>query len=339
MKTECPHCKALTLEIDGLIDHIEMLQNARDRFDRECERLRKTLASESQREAAESADEKPDGQAENVPTLAHADDIRQTDTIKTLKGKAVSKSLIIDFMADPSAWKATLPKVSTKAMKSGSLLDCLLLTPGDMRSRYAISPFNDFKTNEAKAWRSVQNEKGIEVITSEMMETATAQSNAILAHDAARKLLNGARTQIAFRHKTKYGFDSKGLIDIEPLEADLLVDLKQCSPSALESRRSLQRYIYDWDYHVQAGCYCEGYSIASGHERSRFKFIFVSSKAPFKVAVIELPLPAILLGSDQYRLGLSKFAECMETDHWPSIWDEEQIIDLPEYAYTEGGDQ
>ena len=43
MKTECPKCKSLSLEIEGLIDHVKMLQNARDRFDRKCEQLRRLM--------------------------------------------------------------------------------------------------------------------------------------------------------------------------------------------------------------------------------------------------------------------------------------------------------
>jgi len=43
---------------------------------------------------------------EGIPFATYrADDIRQTDTAETIKGKAVSKSLIVDFMADPQRGK------------------------------------------------------------------------------------------------------------------------------------------------------------------------------------------------------------------------------------------
>ena len=277
---------------------------------------------------------------ECIPFDAYrADDIRQTDDKHSVIGKAVSKSLIVSFMADPSAWKASPPKVQTKAMKAGSLLDCLLTTPKEMKSRYTISPYDSFRTNEAKAWRDEMGASGVEVVTQDQIDLAYTQVDKIMSHPAAARLLKGARRQVAFRHKTKYGFDAKGLIDIVPEDDETLVDLKNCEPRALESRRSLSRYIMDWSYHVQAGSYCEGYSIASGSERIRFKFIFVTSSAPFRVAVIELPLSAMLFGADQYRAGMKQFAECMEADRWPSIWDGEQELDLPGYAYVESGDQ
>ena len=277
---------------------------------------------------------------ESVPFADYrSDDIKQTDDKHTVIGKAVSKSLITDFMDDPAAWKASPPKQSTKAMRAGSLLDCLLTTPDEMKSRYTISPYDSFRTNDAKSWRVEMEESGVEVVTQDQIDNANAQAMAIMAHPSAARIMHGSRRQVAFRHKTKYGFDAKGLIDIVPADEDTLVDLKTCEPGALESKRSLQRHMMDWSYHWQAGCYCEGFSIASGSERTKFKFIFVSSKAPFRVAVIELPMAAILFGADQYRAGMAKFAQCLESDRWPSIWDGEVTIDLPEYAYTEGGDQ
>ena len=277
---------------------------------------------------------------ESVPfELYRSDDIATSDDKHSVIGKAVSKSLITSFAPDPAAWKASPPKVSTKAMRAGSLLDCLLTTPQEMKSRYQVSPFDSFRTNEAKAWRDEMQASGTEVVTQDQIDTANAQFDAIMRHPVAARLLKGSRRQVAFRHKTKYGFDAKGLIDIVPEDDDTLVDLKTCEPSALESKRSLQRHITDWDYHWQAGAYAEGFSIASGQERAKFKFIFVSSKAPFRVAVIALPLAAILFGADQYRAGMKRFSECLEEDRWPSIWGHEVELDLPQYAYSEGSDQ
>ena len=150
----------------------------------------------------------------------------------------------------------------------------------------------------------------------------------------SRNIIENSRKQVAFRYDTKHGFASKGLIDLLP-DSDYICDLKTCEPRALESVRSLQKHIFQWGYHIQAGSYCDGLSIASGIEIHRFKFIFVSSSAPFRVAVIELPLSAIIFGADQYRAGVSKFAECINADTWPSIWDGEMELDLPDYAYNE----
>jgi len=168
------------------------------------------------------------------------------------------------------------------------------------------------------------------------LDLAEAQLAAVMSPPEAAKLINGSQKQVAFRHETKYPFGAKGLIDIIPEGYDdTLVDIKTCEPSALESRRSLQRHLMDWGYHIQAGSYCQGMSLVSGRDYVGFKFIFVTSKPPFRVAVISLPFAAISFGADLFRVGMARFADCLERNVWPSIWDGEVELDLPEYAYTQ----
>tara|TARA_R110000868_G_scaffold131436_2_gene341521 strand:+ start:468 stop:1331 length:864 start_codon:yes stop_codon:yes gene_type:complete len=271
-------------------------------------------------------------------SLYRSDDIKPSDTLETIQGKAVSKSMIVDFMDDPGAWKKSVRKETTASMSFGSLVDTLLLEESQFESRYALSPFPDFRSKAAQEWRNETEATGIQIITEDKLAMAHDACDAVRNHYAAGAILHGSRNQVAFRHKTKYRFASKGLIDIVPLDADTLVDLKTCSQSALESHRSLQYHIYDWSYHIQAGAYLEGWNIASGEERIRFKFIFVTNTAPFKVAVIEMPFAAIMLGAQQYRNGIDRFMDCMERNEWPSRWDGVVELDLPEKAYLEGGD-
>lgn len=270
----------------------------------------------------------------NIPFATYrADDITQRDTWETIKGKSVSKSLICNFIEDAAAWKNSPAKEATSAMQAGSVLDCLLTEPHEFKNRYVISKYAEFRSNESKAWRDEIEEAGLVVLKLDQLESAQNQLAAIHAKPEAKELIQGAQFQVAFRHETKHPFGSKGLIDILPDDDETIVDLKTCQASALESRRSLSKYIFDWMYHVQAGAYWEGFGIASGQERMRFKFIFVTSTAPYRVAVIELPFRAISFGADIYRMGVNKFAECMELNRWPSIWDGEVELDVPEYAY------
>jgi len=276
------------------------------------------------------------GVHEGVPFATYrADDVTTADDAETIKSKAVSKSMICAFSPDPAAWKAAPPRTTTKAMQAGSLFDCLLTEPDEMENRFVVSPFDSFRTNEAKVWKAEVEASGVSVITGDDIKTAHAQLAAVMAKPESRNIIENSRKQVAFRYNTKHGFASKGLIDLAPNNDDCLVDLKTCEPRALDSQRSLQKHIAQWGYHIQAGSYCEGMSIASGAEIFRFKFIFVSSAPPFRVAVIELPLAAILFGADQYRAGVAKFANCIKTNTWPSIWDGEVELDLPQYAYTE----
>ena len=262
-------------------------------------------------------------------------DMTPDDNFTTCAGKSVSKSLIVDFIKDPAAWRIKPRKKQTAAMKAGSVFDCLLTTPGAFDDQYVVSPFDAFRTNESKAWRAEQESNGIGVLTQDELEVAERQLQAVQNKPEAAALLDGCEYQVAFRHKTKHPFWSKGLIDVLPADGETIVDIKTCEPRALESHRAMMSHILTWGYHIQAGCYAEGFSHASGQERHKFKFIFVSSAAPFTVAVVELPLSAILFGAEVYRKGVKQLAQCLETNRWPSIWDGTVEIDLPEYAYNE----
>jgi len=265
-------------------------------------------------------------------------DLTNADTHITSHGKSVSKSLIVDFIEDPAAWRKSPPKKTTSAMRAGSLFDCLLTEPEQFNSRYAISEYADFRGKDAKEWKAAIEAAGVAVIKDSDLEAARGQVAAVMAKPEAAKLINGSQNQVAFRHKTIYPFWSKGLIDILPDDDETIVDIKTCEPGALQSKRTLAAHIYKWKYHIQAGAYCEGFTFAGGDERIRFKFIFVSSAPPYTVAVVELPFAAISLGGDIYRAGAKKLAECLETNKWPSVWDGEVEVDLPEYAYTEKGE-
>lgn len=268
-------------------------------------------------------------------SIYRSDDITQSDTLETAQGKTVSKSLITDFLADPGTWKASKRKETTASMGFGSLVDCLLLETDKFETRYAVSPYADFRKNEAQEWKAEMDAAGVEIVTEDKLVAAHDCCEAVRNHDAAAAILYGAQTQVAFRHKTKYSIASKGLIDIVPLAEDTLVDLKTCSQAALKNRRALARHVWEWRYHLQAGAYLDGWNVASGEERTRFKFIFVTNSEPFRCAVIELPMAAILLGAQQYQSGVARFVDCLERDVWPSQWDGIVELDLPEYAYTE----
>lgn len=263
-------------------------------------------------------------------------DLTQADTIETAKDKCVSKSLITDFLPDPGKWKSSPPKQATKAMRAGSLFDCLATMPDEFESRYVVSPYDDFRSKAAQSWRADAEADGKEVIKQDQIDAAQAQLKAVMNHREAAKLLTQSQKQVACKHRTKYPFASKCLIDLVPeYSATLLGDLKTCEPSALESVRSLQRHIWDWGYHIQAGSNLQAWSICDGEERHEFAFIFVTNKPPFRVAFVKLKLAAIMLGADQYNLGMERLNQCLATNDWPSIWDGEKELDLPEYAYTE----
>lgn len=261
-----------------------------------------------------------------------ADDFTPQDTWADSPHRSVSKSLIVSYLDDAKAWRQSVKKKQTLAMKKGSLFDALLTDEANFDDLYVLSPYADFRTNEAKAWRDTNNK---EVITQAQLQDAQDQRAAVMDHEAAAKLIKHGQFQVPFFHGTKHPFRSKGLIDLIPLEPRTIVDVKTCQAGALDSIRSLQRHIVDFGYHIQAGAYSRGYTLATGNRIDTFKFIFVTSTRPFRVAVIEMHPNAVHFGNQIYQRGMDAFAMSLETDVWPSKWDGTNEIDLPEYTYND----
>ena len=71
---------------------------------------------------------------------------------------ALSKSVLWKFAKNPHKWHATkdAPFAPTASMAWGSLVDCLILDRGSFGDRFAGSPFPDFRTKEAMAWRDAE---------------------------------------------------------------------------------------------------------------------------------------------------------------------------------------
>ena len=71
----------------------------------------------------------------------------------------VSPSSLKIFMECASRFKAGYAPPDSDAKQFGSLLDCLLLTPDQFKTRYAIKPatYKDAKTGEDKPWNGNSN--------------------------------------------------------------------------------------------------------------------------------------------------------------------------------------
>lgn len=249
---------------------------------------------------------------------------------------AVSKSTLFAFAPNPRRWHLTkdLPRNPTDSMAWGSLVDCLLLQPAELDKSFAVSPYQSYRTKEAQAWRDAQT---LPIIDETMIEEARQAVDAARQNRFVAEIMDGAELQVSLLlnvDNPDYGpaFPAKCRIDIVPAKdgphGDSLVDLKTIDSLSLMSQR-----INDFCYHGQAAFYLDSFNTVTGEERHRWKFIFIERKFPFEVAVVELDQEDIADGRDWYCDALKKWAECQQTNHYPSPWEDEiKIISRPFWA-------
>lgn len=254
-----------------------------------------------------------------------ADDIRPDN----LQGKALSVTTLKAFADNPYTWRHGEPFAGNASTEWGNLVDCLALTPERFGSDYMVGDFPDWRTKAAKDFKD--NAIGIDMTPILRGELEEARKAAFVVID---RLGGGqTQTQVAWRCRSPYGFDLKGMVDIVPSDdGETLIDLKTVNAQAMANVRTLEAHVAKFRYHWQAAFYLGGWNAASGQDRSRFKFIFSCSEPPYEVAVLELRPSAIEVGQNQVAEALERFAECHANDTWPSYWSDKKEIGIPRYA-------
>ena len=79
----------------------------------------------------------------------------------------VSKSLLWEFAQSPYKWAHKEPSPPSAAMRLGTVAHLMVLEPDKVADEVRISPFDSFRTKEAREWRAEQEEAGKIVMTSQ----------------------------------------------------------------------------------------------------------------------------------------------------------------------------
>jgi hypothetical protein len=281
-----------------------------------------------------------------------------------LSERIVSKSMLWDFARNPRRWRDSPPKTITDAMRFGSLVDCLALTPDRYQEAYIVQPETylskesarkdapmiekpwNWNSNTCKAWRN-DLPSGIESISTYDFNQACRARNSLLARKEFAEMMEGAQTQVGMRinfDQSIHGFDelvirSKSLMDIVPDRngkwGSALCDLKMFAK--LNTMDDVEREIYNRGYAMQASIYLDTYNALTGEDRNEFFFVFVLSESPYEVAIVELDEEAILAGREWYLSAVKKWAKVVTTGEWESPWDGIQRASLPKWAARKAG--
>lgn len=216
-------------------------------------------------------------------------------------------------------------KESTEAMNIGSLLDHKILgTP----YLWTTSPFDDFRTKEARAWRDEQTERGVTVFKQDAIEIVERMVVAVRKHPVAGRLLaEPGKAQVGIFGEFE-SCERKGLIDWLPNTTPAIVDLKKCRDA---SKVGFRRQIGQLRYDVQAAYYRDLYRDITGETRA-FQWVCVEDQPPYAVAVYQLGNESLDKSSATWQSWIRQWIACEDTESWPGYnGDSIQIIQSPAY--------
>jgi hypothetical protein len=278
--------------------------------------------------------------------------------------RIVSKSMLWKFHKNPRRYRDSPPMTITAAMKWGSLVDCLTLTPDRYEPGYRVKPETYLGPESAKKdapmiekpWNANSNTckewlasvgAGVEVISAEDYREACNARDTLFARKEFREMMIGAQTQVGMRFdmgESVHGHEglvirSKSLMDIVPNRdgpwGHSLADLKMFAN--LNDMDDVEREIYKRGYHGQGALYLDKWNALTGEDRNEFFFVFQLSEPPYEVAIVQLSEEAILAGRKWYREATHKWGKVVLTGEWESPWDGIHVAHLPKRAERKEG--
>lgn len=218
----------------------------------------------------------------------------------------------------PAIGQPAEDRKTTTAQYLGKLVHRLALDKGD---DYAISPYDRYQSNEAKAWKEATEDAGIMPVKKETFDEALAMAEIVKAHIAEACEGRPYQTEvvIAWREDVD-GFPvwCRAMLDVWCPDLQLALDVKTCADACDDA---IVRQFAN-GYATQDSFYLRGLNKLTGQTgRVRFGFLFVESEAPF--------LYRPVASSEAFRHGakleieraLSVFARCLKADDWPGYSD------------------
>jgi len=227
----------------------------------------------------------------------------------------ISKSGLDKIAQSPAHFRTATKE--TDAMRIGRITHEFIL---EGVQNFVSSPFDSFRTKEAREWRDSQT---FPIITTAELETIYAMRESVLRHpEASRLLSDGQSEQTFFFDEPTTGAPCRCRTDWMTGDG-VIVDLKTTTDA---SPKGFAKAVWKFRYHVQDAFYTDGVEASTGCRPKDFVFIAVEKTAPFGVGVYRLSEGLREEGRELYLDNVKTWMECTERGEWPAYSNE--IIEI-----------
>jgi len=242
-------------------------------------------------------------------------------------GPSVSGSTIWEFHHRSPAhcfasWSGN-PDRETKdsaAFVIGRAAHLFALNDGSFDASFAVLPFPDRRTKEARDWCAAQELAGRSVLTAAEAETVSQMAAALLASPLVRAAFKDGEGELSYIWKdAATGIWLKARPDWTSPAPRPVYDLKfhaDGSPDAFN------RDAFKFGYHVKAALALDGIAAVMGERRAAYSFIVCEKAAPFVTQLYAIEAADLDYGRAIIRRTLDRMARCIETGRWPGYGDD-----------------
>lgn len=206
------------------------------------------------------------------------------------------------------------PKEQTYDMILGSLVHCLLLTPGEMNKDFFNMPELNLRTNEGKATRDklLIDNKGKSPVTEEMLDQATKMVTSCQRNKRAMELLNPGHKELAFFWTCPFShlnFRAK----IDSGSSPLFCELKTTSSA---EHAEFSRHAYNMNYDLSIIHYRQGMKSVFDVEPPGH-FIVIEREYPYVVQDYPVGESFLETGHQKWLAANSRLADGIQKQRWP----------------------
>jgi len=224
-------------------------------------------------------------------------------------------------------------KEQTKATLFGELVHKLVLGRG---RDIAVSPYDSFRTNEAKEWKRLQAQQGKIIAKQEWIDEAGEVVKSVrksLADLDLSHVFSDGPTEVVAIWKSGEVW-CKAMMDFPHWPTATIWDLKTCDSA---NPRALKSKVPNFGYDSQAVFYRRGAGILKPEllGRIKFRFVFVETSYPYAVTVAELDNEVEAIAESKVCRAIATWKNCLALDRWPAYSSEVVKIESQPWALTQ----
>lgn len=219
------------------------------------------------------------------------------------------------------------PSPETDETRLGTALHTLVMEPEKFDKIAVLSPHDEYRTKEARAWRDEQYAAGIIPLKSEAWGDVQRWRDALLNHRSASALLKPGddvlvESTIIF---DAFGVRGKARPDVFRARDGIIVDVKttKCETEAEWDREvaNTKMFFQPWWYGLAAE--------TTDAAPSRWVWAVVSKERPNAVWCREASPAWIDIGRREGVALLERYKACVEADVWPLSSDGIEVSEPP----------
>lgn len=220
------------------------------------------------------------------------------------------------------------PNIDSAAMSFGRAAHAIMLGEPCFDQYFVLSPYDDYRTKEARAWRDEQTRT---IVKQSQFDSIKAMRDTVLKTPLIQNCFKDGRPEMSLIWKdAETGIWLKSRPDWLPNTIPFVPNFKSCRSAR---PTDFQRQAFELGYHQGAALTIEGLKQVLGWKNPAYYFVAQEKEPPYVAGLFMLRDTDIEWGALQNRRALRKLAKALDAGQWPGYASGAVEISMP--AWTE----